>query len=62
MPWPEEQEYDEDCRIERMEKILTRAVKKMGKNQNESRLGTSSKGSSASSGLSSRSSQDEERD
>lgn len=62
MPWPEEQEYDEDCRIERMEKILTRAVKKMSKNQNESRLGTSSKGSSASSGLSSQSSQDDERD
>eukprot|EP00434_Breviolum_minutum_P025858 symbB.v1.2.022861.t1/scaffold2046.1/size91195/4 len=60
MPWPEEQEYDEDCRLERLEKIMSRAVKKMGKGQNESRLGTSSKGSSASSGMSSQSSNDGE--
>lgn len=60
MPWPEEHDDDEDCRIERLEKIMSRAMKKMDKNG--TRLGPSSQGSSASSGMSSQSSHDSQHE
>ena len=51
MPWPEEEGTDEDDKLERLEKVMLRAMKKMGNDGGtKKKAGSSSMGQSSGSG------------